>query len=134
MELRFRPDDNFCKPAFATRRPVVAVILKVKYKKKKNDKEVIVLCEPVGCVKEEYKFCNLCDFQYLPTTKEKCIIDMVVPKGLDLDWLNSDASYFLPPPAFSRMDSVQVKPINCQIMIFKFLINFLKIRHFFFPL
>lgn len=108
LELRWRPDDCFCKPTYASRKQVVALVLKVKLKKSKKQKPQVISCQPIGCVTEEYKFCNLCDFQYLPTTKDECIYNMIVPKGLDVNWLSSESPYFLPPAAFSRVDTVQV--------------------------
>ncbi|EEB14902.1 conserved hypothetical protein [Pediculus humanus corporis] len=107
LELRWRPQDSFCKPTYGSRKSVVAIVLKIKYKKKKNNEGRVLSYQSIGCVTEEYKFSNLCDFQFLPTSKDECIYDKIVPSGLDLNWLNSDAPYFLPPPTFSRFDTVQ---------------------------
>ncbi|KAK6618973.1 hypothetical protein RUM44_003354 [Polyplax serrata] len=107
LELRWRPDDCFCKPTFAQRRPVVGIILKIKFKRGRLKEGTVLSCKPIGCVTEEYKFCNLCDFQFLSTTKNECIYDKVVPKGINIDWLETESPYFLPPAGFSRVDTVQ---------------------------
>ena len=62
-----------------------------------------------------FKLSDLCDFQYLPITKNKddptkdeCIYDSIYPVGLPpYSWMKNEVPYFLPPAAFSRMDSVQ---------------------------
>lgn len=42
--------------------------------------------------------------------KMEYIYDTLVPKGLlTPDWFTKPADYFLPPAAFSRMDSMQVR-------------------------
>ncbi|XP_058806576.1 general transcription factor 3C polypeptide 5 [Phymastichus coffea] len=69
----------------------------------------------LGRVDTEFRFSNLCDFQYLPITKNKndptkdeCIYDSIYPQGLPpYSWLKEEVPYFLPPAAFSRMDNVQ---------------------------
>ncbi|KAI4497994.1 hypothetical protein M0802_006818 [Mischocyttarus mexicanus] len=68
----------------------------------------------LGRIDTEFQFNNLCDFQYLPMTQKKdnpevleCIYDKMHPTGIpSLSWLTNDVPYFLPPAAFSRMDSV----------------------------
>lgn len=69
----------------------------------------------LGQVDTEFKFKNLCDFQYLPMTqnqtdskKLECIYDMIYPVNIPhYSWLKNKVPYFLPPAAFSRMDTVQ---------------------------
>lgn len=69
----------------------------------------------LGRVETEFKFTNLCDFQYVPMTQSKsnpkkleCIYNSIYPTGIPSpDWLKQDVPYFLPPAAFSRMDNVQ---------------------------
>ncbi|KAL0273922.1 UNVERIFIED_CONTAM: hypothetical protein PYX00_006480 [Menopon gallinae] len=104
LELRMRPDDVFCKPAFATKWPVTALVLKIKFKKKKKE---IVSCDVIGHVTEEYRFTSLCDFQYIPTSKTESLYNKVVPRDLDLGWFKGECPFFLQPAAFSRMDTVQ---------------------------
>lgn len=104
-----RPHDVFCKPAFATKWPVTALVLKIKFKKKKKE---VTSCEVIGHVLEEYRFTSLCDFQYIPTSKTESLYDKVVPRELDLEWFKGDCPFFLHPAAFSRMDTVQVKLLS----------------------
>ncbi|XP_034231129.1 general transcription factor 3C polypeptide 5 [Thrips palmi] len=116
LELRFRPDDVFCKPACGDKHQVSAVLLKVKVRRKKTDDQVIsTKARVVGKIRDVFKFNNLCDFQYLPMhappndpMKMECIYKTLVPEGMaPLSWIHNPAMYFLPPAAFSRMDTVQ---------------------------
>ncbi|KAG0704432.1 General transcription factor 3C polypeptide 5 [Chionoecetes opilio] len=57
---------------------------------------------------------GLCDFQYLPletredATQQVCVYDQLVPHGIEkADWLNQPAPLYLPPAAFTRMDTPQ---------------------------
>ncbi|XP_014214781.1 general transcription factor 3C polypeptide 5 [Copidosoma floridanum] len=69
----------------------------------------------LGKVDTEFRFTSLCDFQYLPITKnikdpskDECIYDKIYPIGMPpVSWMDNEVPYFLPPAAFSRMDSVQ---------------------------
>ncbi|KZC07299.1 General transcription factor 3C polypeptide 5, partial [Dufourea novaeangliae] len=69
----------------------------------------------LGRVDTEFRFANLCDFQYLPMTqckddpkKFECIYDKIYPSTIpSYSWLKNDVPYFLPPAAFSRMDTIQ---------------------------
>ncbi|KAK3921071.1 General transcription factor 3C polypeptide 5 [Frankliniella fusca] len=116
LELRFRPDDVFCKPACGDKQQVSAVLLRVKVRRKKKDGETVkIKTNVVGKINTAFRFNNLCDFQYLPMrapphdpTKLECIYDSLVPEGVvPLSWIKKPAIYFLPPAAFSRMDNVQ---------------------------
>ncbi|XP_043497307.1 general transcription factor 3C polypeptide 5 [Polistes fuscatus] len=68
----------------------------------------------LGRIDTEFQFNNLCDFQYLTMTEKKdnpkkleCVYDKIHPIGIpSYSWLKNDVPYFLPPAAFSRMDSV----------------------------
>ncbi|XP_066599011.1 general transcription factor 3C polypeptide 5 isoform X2 [Prorops nasuta] len=69
----------------------------------------------LGKVETEFRFTNLCDFQYLPLANKKsnpqeleCIYNAIYPRGImSYTWLKNDVPYFLPPAAFSRMDTMQ---------------------------
>ncbi|XP_018404151.1 PREDICTED: general transcription factor 3C polypeptide 5 [Cyphomyrmex costatus] len=69
----------------------------------------------LGRIETEFKFTNLCDFQYVPMTENRsnpkkleCIYSWIYPTGIPLySWLKNDVPYFLPPAVFSRMDTVQ---------------------------
>ncbi|XP_012262747.2 general transcription factor 3C polypeptide 5 [Athalia rosae] len=70
----------------------------------------------LGQVDTEFRFMNLCDFQYLPITpsmknpgENECIYDSIYPVNVPpYSWLKNKVPYFLPPAAFSRMDNVQL--------------------------
>ncbi|CAL4184680.1 unnamed protein product, partial [Meganyctiphanes norvegica] len=82
-----------------------------------NDEEcsdATIRTELYGVVRTKYKFNNMCDFQYVPLvslvdeSSQECVYDDLVPKGMEkADWLNQPAPLFLPPAAFSRMDTPQ---------------------------
>ncbi|KAK2577020.1 hypothetical protein KPH14_011980 [Odynerus spinipes] len=69
----------------------------------------------LGRIDTEFQFTNLCDFQYLTMTQSKenpkvleCIYDKIYPIGIPpYSWLKNEVPFFLPPAAFSRVDSVQ---------------------------
>ncbi|XP_011874303.1 PREDICTED: general transcription factor 3C polypeptide 5 [Vollenhovia emeryi] len=69
----------------------------------------------LGRIETEFKFTNLCDFQYIPMTQNRsdpkkleCIYSLIYPTGIPLySWLRNDVPYFLPPAVFSRMDTIQ---------------------------
>lgn len=67
----------------------------------------------------------MCDFQYLPLvtsedfTSHVCVYNQLVPQGMEsADWLNQSAPLYLPPAAFTRMDTAQViYPPFCCIAV-----------------
>ncbi|EZA46895.1 hypothetical protein DMN91_005378 [Ooceraea biroi] len=190
LELRFRPDDGYCKPTCGDRHATIGFLLRVRVKKRmvrqmeaagtviaaslKATTSRIKDCDTsrvhcdigtamgerradeaenvpanesterkenapptfdargnenlsrdadyelprlkvLGRVETEFKFTNLCDFQYVPMTQSRsdprkleCIYSMIYPTGIPpYAWLKNDVPYFLPPAAFSRMDTVQ---------------------------
>ena len=73
LELRFRPDDVFCKPTCGEKQTDSSFLIRVKKKKLKPGREpsedrpaVKTEVKVEGIVTDNYKFNNLCDFQYLP--------------------------------------------------------------------
>lgn len=87
-----------------------------KYQDLSEDKDyTLPKLKVVARVDTEFKFTNLCDFQYLPMTqstedpkKLECIYDKIYPSNIPpFSWLKNDVPYFLPPAAFSRMDTMQ---------------------------
>ncbi|XP_033606332.1 general transcription factor 3C polypeptide 5 isoform X1 [Cryptotermes secundus] len=140
LELRFRPDDAFSKPACGDRHKTLSLLLKVKVRrqKKKNGQllgessaedsdsssstfsagsSLRTTCSiaVVGRIETAYRFRNLCDFQYVTMNPQfgshgpaVCEYSNLVPIGLPkASWLTGEAPYFLPPAAFSRMDTMQ---------------------------
>uniref|UniRef100_A0A1B6DG43 General transcription factor 3C polypeptide 5 n=2 Tax=Clastoptera arizonana TaxID=38151 RepID=A0A1B6DG43_9HEMI len=123
LELRFRPEDIYCRPTCADKKQVSSILLKIRILKKKKkdfdqnekdncDGEIIDTPIILGRIQTMFRFSSLCDFQYLPIHSDglemKYIYDTLVPKGLlTPDWFSEPAEYFLPPATFSRMDSMQ---------------------------
>lgn len=86
------------------------------------------------------KFCvyfllvlGICDFQFLPMMKVpdgrlEDISESLLPKRVDGDhlrqWLGSPASYFLPPAAFSRIDSQSLNVVSFYKYYFYYIIEF----------
>ena len=109
LELRFRPDDVYCKPACGDKHQTSAVLLKVKVRRKKegdSDNAVVTETSVVGKVSSVFRFSNLCDFQYLPMhappndpSKMECIYKTLVPEGMaPLSWIHKPAMYYMQPP------------------------------------
>ena len=79
----------------------------------KDKPEYIHTTKLVGLVTSCFRFSNLCDFQYLPMTKDESggqvsIYPEVFFKGLvGSDWIEKEAPLFIPPAVFSRMDVPQ---------------------------
>ncbi len=72
LELRFRPDDIFCKPTCGERTTEAAFLLSVKRMKRKRPDgsyEYKLKTNILGYVDCTFKFSNLCDFQYLPVER-----------------------------------------------------------------
>ncbi|KAF6211179.1 hypothetical protein GE061_014294 [Apolygus lucorum] len=121
LELRFRPNDTYCKPACGDRGKTNAVLLKIKVRVKKNkpdneeeSEQKVVGCEIVGRIQTAFRFKSICDFQFLPMFQDedgrmRDISSTLIPDRLDGDslqkWVDGPANYFLPPAAFSRIDS-----------------------------
>ncbi|XP_065080428.1 general transcription factor 3C polypeptide 5 [Ochlerotatus camptorhynchus] len=119
LEVRFRPESMYSKPAFGDRNNTTGLVLKVKTRRKRsqpNEVEIRSL-EIGGRVSMVFKFETMCDFQLLPAFRNQttgvvdCLYDKMVPKGLTT--LNpteggGDVPYFLPPIMFSRFDTAQL--------------------------
>merc|ERR1719295_330580 len=80
MELRFRPDDTYCKPTCGTRAESSSLLVKVKRvrvtrKCKRTGKTMEpkeeIRTEVLAPIQTTFTFNNLCDFQYLPTETTK---------------------------------------------------------------
>ncbi|XP_057370022.1 general transcription factor 3C polypeptide 5-like [Daphnia carinata] len=121
IELRFRPDDPFCKPTHGEQVQTSNLLFKIIKTTKKNritkKEEVTYQTKLEGVIRKTYRFLGLCDFQYLPmvantdttrkelTDKFVSILELVVPQKLEtLEWLEESAPVFMSPPVFSRMD------------------------------
>ncbi|XP_076762413.1 general transcription factor IIIC subunit l(2)37Cd [Xylocopa sonorina] len=113
QDLSLNPNDgNVSK----NRKNITPTFERDKYEDLSEDKDYeLPKLKILGRVDTEFRFTNLCDFQYLPMTQSKedpkkleYIFDKIYPSNIPhYSWLKSDVPYFLPPAAFSRMDTVQ---------------------------
>lgn len=57
LELRFRPDSVYCKPAFGDRSATTGLLMKVKIRRNKNDPtDVKTETQVLGLIEDVYKF------------------------------------------------------------------------------
>ncbi|GIX99740.1 general transcription factor 3C polypeptide 5 [Caerostris extrusa] len=121
LELKFRPDDPFCKCVHGDRFNTTNLVMKVikKTKRKSNDKELPpkpeYKIEFLGVASTTYKFKSLADFQILPLSydkeekKYKSLLPQLVPTSLhSSSWLDEKIDLFVPPILFSRFDLPQL--------------------------
>ena len=112
LQIRFRSDDPYCKHTVGDGEDTCGLLIKV-FRKRKSDNEYSYRVEILGTVNTIYKFKNLCDYQYLPISNPHesgpiSLYDDLVPKGLpDSSFLDNDVPLFLPPPFFSRFETIQ---------------------------
>lgn len=127
LELKFRPDDPYCKSAHGDRFNTTNLLLKVVKRTKKisqnskpeserlvDGKNVEYKIEFLGVACTSYKFKALADFQLLPITHDKTknqyksLIPDLMPTTLHSpSWLDKDVELFIPPLLFSRFDLPQ---------------------------
>ncbi|KAK2155681.1 hypothetical protein LSH36_233g01012 [Paralvinella palmiformis] len=118
LELRYRPDDIYCKPTCANKYSTASLLLKVRRVKKDSrlqssgHTEYEYSGDVIGIVDGVYKFTNLADFQYLPMSsvmsdsgcrslRDDLSLDRIRP----LSWIKKSNPLHLPPTIFSRIDS-----------------------------
>ncbi|CAB3230626.1 unnamed protein product [Arctia plantaginis] len=115
LGLSYQPDNPFIRKIYATSKKSAGVLLKVKVKKTKvgnETKREVVSTSVMGSVKIMFKFDSLGDFQYMPVHRDeppdsplKCILDDILPSGLDnYSFLSEPAPLFLIPPSFTRFE------------------------------
>ena len=117
LELKFRPGVPGAKPTSGELKDDTGILIKVKRMKNVKTGEIKVVHEVVGSITGTYKFEGFCDFQLLPMEKTKddeykSIRDeLVVKKLMSTKDMKEDSTekstLFLPPMAFSRMDTPQ---------------------------
>ena len=71
LELNFRPNAPGSKPTCGERTKTSSMLIKATLMKNQRTGETKVVHEIVGPIEATYKFKGLCDFQYLPMTKDK---------------------------------------------------------------
>lgn len=120
LELRWRPEDPYCKSSYGDSSATNNLLLSFKKRRKKRADgtfEYEHKVEIIGTVKVTYRFQGMVDFQYLPMIAKPSspgsqdkeymsIFDKLIVKnpGDIKDWLHNDVPLFLPPIIFSRMD------------------------------
>lgn len=117
IEVKFRPEDPYCKSAYANRFSTSCLVLKVKKNTKNPEEPCVVSIE--GTVTAVYKFRGMMDFQFLPMTKKEGeagyepILDQLLPKPVDsTDWLMQDAPVYILPQVFARLDNVSMQQLR----------------------
>lgn len=117
LELKFRPDDPYCKSAYANRFNASCLLLKVKRNRSKDGEQYSVSIE--GTVSTVYKFRGMVDFQFLPMEKKadgsgyESLLDRLIPPAMpSIDWLNEETPVFILPQVFSRLDSPAIQPLR----------------------
>ncbi|GJQ67245.1 hypothetical protein Trydic_g8150 [Trypoxylus dichotomus] len=120
LNLKFRPEDKYSKPACSDLDKKPGILVKLIPKESNVAGEQEYDYEVVGITALTYSFNKLCDFQYLPlTTKEEenaessltYIYDQIIPKKVPegKEWLFGteldDMPFFLLPAIFSRFDN-----------------------------
>uniref|UniRef100_A0A182Q8M7 Transcription factor IIIC subunit 5 HTH domain-containing protein n=1 Tax=Anopheles farauti TaxID=69004 RepID=A0A182Q8M7_9DIPT len=117
LELRFRPDCMYSKPAYGDGRATTGLALKVTVQRRKSQPQhrTVSAVQIIGCVRRCYTFESLCDFQQLPAFRNtksgvvECVHDEIVPKGVNTAspfQKSANVPFFLPPVCFSRTDSL----------------------------
>ncbi|XP_069699295.1 general transcription factor 3C polypeptide 5 isoform X2 [Periplaneta americana] len=129
LELRFRPDDAFSKPACGDKHKTLSLLLKIKIRRKKKNEQLLCdssaedsdssssVCSDestntrcsivvMGRIETAYRFKNLCDFQYLTMNPEfgdhgqmVCKYDSLVPIGLPTASWLAGSAPYFLPPA-----------------------------------
>ncbi|KTG35578.1 hypothetical protein cypCar_00001784 [Cyprinus carpio] len=112
LELRFRPKDQFCHPAYGNRFSSTNLLLRVRRRTRKgNSAETQISMEIVGLIGTTYKFQGMADFQYLathndPDGNQMSLYDKIIlRKPEKKEFYDNPVPLFLPPPIFSRLDT-----------------------------
>uniref|UniRef100_A0A224YNC4 General transcription factor 3C polypeptide 5 (Transcription factor C subunit 1) n=1 Tax=Rhipicephalus zambeziensis TaxID=60191 RepID=A0A224YNC4_9ACAR len=117
LEMKFRPEDPYCKGAYANNTDVSCLVLKVKKNRGNANEPYTVTIE--GTISTAYKFRGMVDFQYLPMRKKadgtgyESLLDQLVPPPMSsTDWLMRDAPVFILPQVFSRLDTMSIQALR----------------------
>ncbi|KAK4879873.1 hypothetical protein RN001_008019 [Aquatica leii] len=132
LELKFRPDDIFCKPTWGDKDYSCRILVKINMRTPRKQKASVSKSdeqdqptfkyELIGLIPMTFKFTRLCDFQYLPllpiddsepenpNTACRNIYEDIIPETLpDMKWFESMKSktmpFFFPPPVFAKFNS-----------------------------
>ncbi|KAK8769432.1 hypothetical protein V5799_014102 [Amblyomma americanum] len=117
LEMKFRPEDPYCKSAYANRFGTSCLVLKVKINHGNTKERYSISVE--GTVSAVYKFRGMVDFQYLPMRRKadgtgyESLLDQLIPSPMaSTDWLKQDAPVFILPQVFSRLDTMSVQALR----------------------
>ncbi|KAL1379985.1 hypothetical protein pipiens_003675 [Culex pipiens pipiens] len=128
LELRFRPDSIYSKPAFGDRHQTTGLVLKLKIRRKRSQPNEVQVrsIEIAGRVNFQYRFESMCDFQLLPAMRStttgvvECMYDSFVPSGVitnPAECGTDPVPYFLPPISFSRFDTSQLNIFKAKDVV-----------------
>ncbi|KAI5744122.1 hypothetical protein M8J77_025875 [Diaphorina citri] len=118
LELKFRPDDPYCRPACSEKVSCRGLVVKMKVikKRKKSGKETLeIIPQVMGKVSSCYRFRGMCDYQFLPTSSHEdgtvtdLLPDLLFDNITTLEDFNRDVELFLPPLVFSRIETPQMQ-------------------------
>lgn len=115
LEVRFNPENIYCRKATGEKVSGTGMLLKVRVKKNpKSGVKEVQETSIMGISQETHQFNNLMDYNYIPLQKVKgnleCIYNQIVPSGiLPSSYIeeNKNVPLFLPPPVFSRIEIPQ---------------------------
>ncbi|XP_037281499.1 general transcription factor IIIC subunit l(2)37Cd [Rhipicephalus microplus] len=117
LEMKFRPEDPYCKSAYGNNTDVSCLVLKVKKNRGNADEPYTVTIE--GTISTAYKFRGMVDFQYLPMRRKadgtgyESLLDQLIPPPMSsTDWLMKDAPVFILPQVFSRLDTMSIQALR----------------------
>ncbi|XP_058824246.1 general transcription factor 3C polypeptide 5 [Topomyia yanbarensis] len=127
LELRFRPESCYAKPAFGDRHATSGLVLKIKTRRRRSQPSEVQVrsIEIAGRVSLMYKFESMCDFQLLPAFRNQagtveCAYEQLVPKGIITTIPKetpANVPYFLPPISFSRFDTAQTSIFKAKDIV-----------------
>ncbi|KAL2099541.1 hypothetical protein ACEWY4_003935 [Coilia grayii] len=112
LELRFRPKDPYCHPVYGNRYPSTNLLLRIRRRVRKGDREEVqISMEILGVIETTYKFQAMADIQYLaahskPDKTWTSLYNKVILRQPEKkEFFDQNVPLFLPPPIFSRLDS-----------------------------
>ncbi|KAF5308795.1 hypothetical protein FQR65_LT06028 [Abscondita terminalis] len=123
LELKFRPNDIFSKPAWGDKDYSCGILVKIMIQNRLEDpNQTTFKYELIGVIPMTFKFTRMCDFQYLPlmpkdsseqensNTVSHNIYEDIVPSKLpNMQWFELAESktmqLFFPPPVFAKFNS-----------------------------
>ncbi|XP_055859178.1 general transcription factor 3C polypeptide 5 [Episyrphus balteatus] len=116
LEIRYQPDNEFCKALAGDAQNNSGLLLKIKIRRSKRnpDERPLYIVEVLGHCKKTYTFDCLADYTYLPIVKDektgeaRCARDDLIPRNvIDIDYFSRhDVKPLCVPYQFARADTV----------------------------